>query len=47
MVDDVRIGVNGIKPVSFFGRTGGMVFMPEDVAQAALEAKEADNGDSI
>lgn len=47
MVDDVRIGVNGIKPVSFFGRTGGMVFMPEDVVQAAFKAKEAGNGDSI
>ena len=47
MVDDVRIGVNGIKPVSFFGRTGGMVFMPEDVAQAAIDLKEAGNGDSI
>lgn len=33
MVDDVKIGVNGIKPVSFFGRTGGMVPMPEDILE--------------
>lgn len=31
MVDDVRIAVNGIKPVAFYGRTGGMVPMPEDI----------------
>ena len=35
MIDDVKIGVNGIKPVSFFGRTGGMVPMPEDILEAA------------
>lgn len=37
MVDDVKIGVNGIKPVSFFGRTGGMVPMPEDILEAAIK----------
>jgi 2-oxoglutarate ferredoxin oxidoreductase subunit alpha len=25
MVEDVRLAVNGAKPVHFFGRTGGMV----------------------
>ncbi len=39
MVDDVKIGVNGIKPVSFFGRTGGVVFMPEEVLEAVLNIK--------
>lgn len=39
MVDDVKIGVNGIKPVSFFGRTGGVVPMPEDIVEAAKKTK--------
>lgn len=32
MVDDVRIAVNGARPVHFYGRTGGMVPMPGDIA---------------
>ena len=35
MVDDVRIGVNGIKPVSFVGQVGGVVPTPREVADAA------------
>lgn len=31
MVEDVRLSVNGKKPVHFYGRTGGMVPTPEDV----------------
>ncbi|MDD3244060.1 MAG: 3-methyl-2-oxobutanoate dehydrogenase subunit beta, partial [Eubacteriales bacterium] len=31
MVDDVKIAVNGAKPVSFYGRTGGMIPMPRDI----------------
>lgn len=31
MVDDVRLAVNGAKPVSFYGRTGGMIPTPGDV----------------
>ncbi len=31
MVEDVRLAVNGKKPVYFYGRTGGMVPTPEDV----------------
>ena len=31
MVDDVRIAVNGAKPVHFYGRTGGMVPMPGEI----------------
>ncbi|HHW93814.1 MAG TPA: 3-methyl-2-oxobutanoate dehydrogenase subunit VorB [Clostridiaceae bacterium] len=38
MIDDVRIGVNGIKPVSFIGRAGGVVPTPREVADAALKA---------
>ena len=31
MVDDVRLAVNGRKPVSFFGRTGGIIPTPIEV----------------
>jgi len=31
MLDDVRIAVAGRRPVSFFGRTGGMVPSPEEI----------------
>ena len=37
MVDDVKIAVAGRKPVHFYGRTGGNVPMPEDIA-AKIEA---------
>jgi 2-oxoglutarate ferredoxin oxidoreductase subunit alpha len=37
MVDDVRIAVNGIKPVHFYGRTGGMVPMPEEILGQIVE----------
>lgn len=32
MVDDVRLVVNGRKPVEFFGRTGGVIPTPNEVA---------------
>lgn len=31
MVEDVKLGVNGKKPVHFYGRTGGMVPVPDDI----------------
>jgi 2-oxoglutarate ferredoxin oxidoreductase subunit alpha len=31
MVDDVRLVVSGRKPVSFFGRTGGVIPTPAEV----------------
>ena len=31
MVDDVRLAVNGEKPVFFFGRTGGIIPSPAEV----------------
>jgi len=37
MVEDVRLAVNGLIPVSFYGRMGGMIASPEEVA-AALDA---------
>ena len=34
MVEDVRLAVNGQKPVEFFGRQGGMVPTAEEVLDA-------------
>ena len=43
MVDDVRLAVNGAKPVAFFGRTGGIVpTVREIMAQVEKLAKEAE-----
>jgi 2-oxoglutarate ferredoxin oxidoreductase subunit alpha len=39
MVDDVKIAVEGKKPVSFYGTTGGVVFMSEDVVDAVKAVK--------
>ena len=36
MVDDVRLAVNGKRPVSFFGRTGGMIPSVEEVTAEIL-----------
>jgi len=33
MVEDVRLAVNGAKPVYFKGRMGGMIMSPEDVLE--------------
>lgn len=41
MVDDVRLAVNGKKPVSFFGRTGGMIPSVEEVAAEITKLSEA------
>ncbi len=37
MVEDVRLGVNGKKPVHFYGRTGGMIPDPEGVIAKVKE----------
>lgn len=39
MIEDVRLAVNGKKPVEFYGRTGGNVMTPEDIV-AVIKAKE-------
>jgi len=39
MVEDVRLAVNGRKPVEFYGRTGGNVMSPEDIVKSVI-AKE-------
>lgn len=38
MVDDVRLAINCSREVDFFGRTGGMMPTPEDVAEAILKS---------
>lgn len=40
MVDDVKIAVNGIKPVSFYGRSGGIVPTVKDVLTYLSGIKE-------
>ena len=42
MVEDVRLGVNGKKPVHFYGRTGGMI---PDPAGVIAKVKEILGGD--
>jgi len=33
MVEDVRLAVNGAKPVDFFGRVGGIVMVPSEIVE--------------
>jgi len=33
MVEDVKLGVNGKKPVGFYGRMGGMIYSPEEIVE--------------
>lgn len=40
MVEDVRLAVNGKKPVEFFGRTGGIVPTPDEICDALRKMKE-------
>ena len=40
MVDDVKIAVNGVKPVSFYGRTGGVVPTVKDILNYLSGIKE-------
>ncbi|QNO16183.1 3-methyl-2-oxobutanoate dehydrogenase subunit VorB [Alkalicella caledoniensis] len=37
MVEDVRLAVNGRKPVHFYGRTGGVIPSPQEVADKIRE----------
>ena len=34
MVDDVRLAVNGACPVGFYGRQGGIIYTPDEIAEA-------------
>ena len=40
MVDDVRLAVSGMKPVSFYGRPGGMVPTVKDILAKLSSIKE-------
>ncbi len=40
MVDDVKIAIEGCKPVAFYGKAGGVVPSPNDVASFAKKALE-------
>ncbi len=40
MVEDVRLAVNGARPVSFFGTTGGIIPTPKQVIEKLIEIKE-------
>ena len=37
MVEDVRLSVEGKKPVDFYGRSGGMVPTPEEILDKVKE----------
>lgn len=37
MVEDVRLAVNGLKEVKFYGRAGGNVMLPEEVVDFVIE----------
>lgn len=43
MIDDVKLAVNGKYPVSFFGRTGGMLPEPEDIVRALKKMLKEDD----
>ena len=38
MIDDVKIALEGSRPVSFIGKAGGVVPTPAEVAAAAKKA---------
>lgn len=44
MVEDVRLAVNGRKPVFFYGRTGGMWPLPKDIAAECRRILEGVGG---
>lgn len=37
MVEDVRLAVNGRKPVEFYGRTGGIVPTPDEILNKIMQ----------
>ncbi len=44
MVEDVRLAVNGKKPVEFFGRLGGMLPTPEQIVQHLESLIQSNHG---
>lgn len=41
MIDDVKLALNGSKPIEFFGRTGGIIPTPAEVLKAIEENAQA------
>lgn len=39
MVEDVRLAVNGNKPVDFFGKVGGIVITPDDIVNYVIKER--------
>ena len=44
MVEDVRLAVNGAKPVSFHGRTGGMLPTPKELYEKIVSVANGEGG---
>lgn len=44
MVEDVRLAVNGAKPVYFYGRTGGMMPSPQEVYEVIVKTMNGKGG---
>lgn len=40
MIEDVRLNVEGRKPVHFYGRTGGIMMTPEEILEYAVKKHE-------
>jgi 2-oxoglutarate ferredoxin oxidoreductase subunit alpha len=40
MIEDIRLGSNGKKPVYFYGRSGGIIPTPEEILEAARKHME-------
>jgi 2-oxoglutarate ferredoxin oxidoreductase subunit alpha len=40
MVEDVKLAVNGVKPVEFFGRAGGIVMVPSEIVDYVKGGKK-------
>lgn len=45
MIDDVRLAVNGERPVEFYGRSGGMVPTVNDIVDKVMELNGEENPD--
>ena len=37
MIEDVKLATNMLKPVEFYGRSGGNVMSPEDIVDFVLK----------
>jgi 2-oxoglutarate ferredoxin oxidoreductase subunit alpha len=44
MIEDVQLAVCGAKPIHFYGRTGGMIMSPKEVAEEIRKILNAEGG---